>query len=211
MILIIDNYDSFVHNLARYVRRSIELPVRVVRNDALRLSDIDSLNPQAIVLSPGPCGPDQAGISIDLVRRFGNRVPILGVCLGHQTIVQAAGGEIVQATEPFHGRSSPIFHSNHPVFDQIPSPFTAGRYHSLIAEPNRLPANLRSIAHLEDGTIMAVADLRAPVIGVQFHPESILTDYGDRLIENFFRWANVSSEKRPIQTADRAGEVAKWA
>ena len=209
MILIIDNYDSFVHNLARYIRRSVDTPVQIVRNDAVRLADVDSLKPSAIILSPGPCGPEQAGISLDLVRRFGNQIPILGVCLGHQTIVQAAGGTIGLAPEPFHGRSSPIFHSNHPLFDHIPSPFTAGRYHSLIAEPDSLPPTLIPIAHLEDGTLMAVADRRVPVVGVQFHPESILTEYGDQLIHNFLRWARIDARKGPPRTPSHLEEVAR--
>lgn len=183
MILMIDNYDSFVHNLARYFRL-LGNEVRIARNDALSLEDVAALRPQAIVLSPGPCAPAQAGLCVDLVRAVGDRIPILGVCLGHQCINEAYGGETIHAPAPRHGRSSAITHDGTGIFKGLPSPFLAGRYHSLIC---RLAPDspLRVTATADDGTIMAVSHATFPVHGVQFHPESILTDHGLDLLKNF--------------------------
>ncbi|MGH2823299.1 MAG: anthranilate synthase component II [Thermoleophilaceae bacterium] len=184
MILFLDNYDSFVYNLARYVRELGEDPV-VRRNDAITLEEIRALAPTHIIISPGPRAPAQAGISTDVVRRFGASIPILGVCLGHQCIGAAYGGQIVRARKPMHGKVSRIRHDGTGVFAGVPSPFIATRYHSLVIETASLPAELRVIATAEDGEIMAVAHRTHPVIGVQFHPESALTEHGYWLLENF--------------------------
>lgn len=191
MIVVIDNYDSFVHNLSRYLRRLGQV-TEVVRNDAITCEELGRRKPDAIVLSPGPCTPNEAGISLEVVRRFIGKVPLLGVCLGHQTIAAALGGVIVRSPEPMHGRASLIYHEGDVLFDQIPSPFRAGRYHSLIADSERLPPSIAPIAWTEDGLVMAIRHEREPVWGVQFHPESILTDYGYRLLGNFLRAAGLS-------------------
>ncbi|GAA4420726.1 aminodeoxychorismate/anthranilate synthase component II [Bremerella cremea] len=188
MILVIDNYDSFVHNLARYFRQLGQKTV-VRRNDAITLEEIKSLKPDAIVLSPGPCTPNESGICLDVVRQLGATVPILGVCLGHQAIFAALGGDVVRATAPMHGRSSPITHDEAKLFAGLPSPFSVGRYHSLVAERSSLPDCLRIDAETEDGTIMAVSHVEWPLVGVQFHPESVLTDHGYAMLANFLRLA----------------------
>lgn len=185
MILLIDNYDSFAHNLARYVRLLGE-PVQVERNDILSIDDVKTLNPRAIILSPGPCGPAQAGICVDLVRELGRETPILGVCLGHQCINEAYGGKTVHASAPMHGRASAITHDGTGVFAGLPSPFKAGRYHSLACDLN--PSSpLRVTARSEDGVIMGFSHATHPVHGVQFHPESILTEHGMTLLQNFVK------------------------
>ena len=196
MILLIDNYDSFVYNLARYVRELGEEPL-VRRNDAINLEEIEALAPSHIIVSPGPCAPPQAGISTDVVRHFGASVPILGVCLGHQCIGAAYGGRIVRARRPMHGKVSRIHHDGTSVFAGLPSPFTATRYHSLVIEPASLPAQLRVLATAEDGEIMAVAHTTDPVVGVQFHPESALTEHGYRILENFLHPASTRRETLP--------------
>ncbi|MEW4453652.1 aminodeoxychorismate/anthranilate synthase component II [Bremerella sp. JC817] len=188
MILVIDNYDSFVHNLARYFRQLGQKTV-VRRNDAITLEEIKLLKPDAIVLSPGPCTPNESGICLDVVRQLGATVPILGVCLGHQAIVAALGGNVVRAAAPMHGRSSPITHDEGKLFAGLPSPFAVGRYHSLIAERSSLPDCLRIDAETDDGTIMAVSHVEWPLVGVQFHPESVLTDHGYAMLANFLRFA----------------------
>jgi anthranilate synthase component 2/para-aminobenzoate synthetase component 2 len=183
MILLIDNYDSFVHNLARYVGE-LGYARRVIRNDALTAEEALAMEPEAIVLSPGPCGPAEAGISVELVRRAAEaRVPLLGVCLGHQAIAVAFGGA-VRWTAPVHGKASQIRHDGTGIFARVPSPFAAARYHSLVAE---LPAGgpLRATALSEDGTLMALAHESLPVFGLQFHPESVLTEHGHLLLANF--------------------------
>jgi anthranilate synthase/aminodeoxychorismate synthase-like glutamine amidotransferase len=193
MILVIDNYDSFVYNLARYVAELGLEPV-VRRNDALTLDDIAALAPSHIIISPGPCTPNEAGISLEVVRRFGPAVPVLGVCLGHQAIGQAYGAEIVRARRPMHGKTSQIHHTGESVFTGLPSPLTATRYHSLVIAPESLPPELRVIATADDGEIMGVAHREHPVVGVQFHPESVLTQYGYRMLDRFLtggRTANV--------------------
>ena len=185
MILLIDNYDSFAHNLARYVRLLGE-PVQVERNDILTIADVKLLNPRAIILSPGPCGPAQAGICVDVVRELGRELPILGVCLGHQCINEAYGGKTIHAPAPVHGRASAITHDGTGVFKGLPSPFNAGRYHSLACDLN--PSSpLKVTARSEDGVIMGFSHATHPVHGVQFHPESILTEHGMSLLENFVK------------------------
>ncbi|MFK7767026.1 MAG: aminodeoxychorismate/anthranilate synthase component II [Mariniblastus sp.] len=203
MILVIDNYDSFVHNLARYLRR-LGCETKVLRNDEVTVELITEMAPQAIVLSPGPCTPTQAGCCLDVVAKLGPTIPILGICLGHQAIVQALGGSIVRANEPIHGRQSPVLHGGSRMFANIPSPFAAGRYHSLIASKTELPENLVATAHTDDGTIMAVEHSRWPTVGLQFHPESILTDCGYQLLVNFLKVAMVENLQLPdeLPTSD---------
>jgi len=190
MLLVIDNYDSFVHNLARYFQRLGQETV-VVRNDAIDPATIERLRPDALVLSPGPCTPTEAGCSLDVVRHFTTRLPILGVCLGHQTIAAALGGRIVRANQPMHGRSSTIMHDSRGIFAGLPSPLTIGRYHSLVVEQATLPAELDVTARTDDGTIMALAHRDYPVVGVQFHPESILTEHGFEMLAGFLRLAGL--------------------
>ncbi len=190
MILVIDNYDSFVHNLARQIRL-LGLETRVVRNDDMDAEQILAIRPRAIVLSPGPCAPDQAGICLQLARMAPGRVPLLGVCLGHQVICQALGGEIVRAQRPVHGQSSLLSHENGSLFRGLPSPLKVGRYHSLVAKNGSLPDCLVPVAWTDDGTIMAVAHREFPVVGVQFHPESILTGSGPAMLGNFFQQAGL--------------------
>jgi len=184
MILLVDNYDSFVYNLARYVAELGEAPL-VRRNDAVTLDEIATLQPSHVIISPGPCTPNEAGISVELIRRFGPTIPILGVCLGHQAIGQAYGAEIVRARRPMHGKTSPIYHRGQSVFKGLPSPFTATRYHSLVIAPESLPESLLVTATTDDGEIMGVQHLEHPVTGVQFHPESVLTEHGYRMLDWF--------------------------
>jgi anthranilate synthase/aminodeoxychorismate synthase-like glutamine amidotransferase len=198
MILLIDNYDSFVYNLARYVRELGETPL-VRRHDAIDIAEIRALAPSHIVISPGPCSPREAGISTEVVRQVGPSIPILGVCLGHQCIGAAYGGEIVRAAAPMHGKTSPIHHTGTGLFAGLPNPFTATRYHSLVISPPSLPATLRVTARTEDGTIMAVQHVEYPVFGVQFHPESILTEHGYRLLDTFLH--GISAQPRPLPPA----------
>lgn len=184
MILLIDNYDSFVYNLARYVRELGEIPL-VRRHDAISIDEIFALAPSHIVISPGPCSPKEAGISTDVVRHVGPSIPILGVCLGHQCIGEAYGGRILRAGAPMHGKTSLIHHSGTGLFEGLPNPFTATRYHSLVIGPSSLPEELRVTATSEDGEIMGVQHVQYPVHGVQFHPESVLTEHGYRLLDHF--------------------------
>lgn len=190
MILLIDNYDSFVHNLARYVRR-LGQETQVVRNDAITVDEIRRLAPAAIVLSPGPCTPNEAGCSLDVVRQLSREVPILGVCLGHQTIAAAFGAKVVRAPQPVHGRSSLVRHASQGVFAGIPNPMTVGRYHSLIVAEDSLPGELAVTARTDDGVVMALAHRQLPIVGVQFHPESILTSGGYELLANFLKLAGL--------------------
>ena len=186
MILILDNYDSFVFNLARYCEELGE-SVTVYRNDALEIDDIARLDPDAILLSPGPGRPEDAGIMIDLIRHFSGRIPILGICLGHQGIGQAFGADVILAQQPMHGRASQITHHETGIFQSIPSPLKVARYHSLVLSPLSVPHCLRVTAHSEDGEIMAVEHISHPTIGLQFHPESILTEKGHQLLGNFLK------------------------
>jgi anthranilate synthase/aminodeoxychorismate synthase-like glutamine amidotransferase len=183
VILLIDNYDSFTWNLAQYLGELGAPPV-VKRNDELTLDEVAALRPERIVISPGPGRPEQAGISVDVIRRFGATTPLLGVCLGHQAIGLAFGGEVVRAPQLMHGKVSPVSHDGKGVFRNISQPFAAGRYHSLvIAEP--LPADLEPSAQTDDGTLMGLRHRTWPVHGVQFHPESVLTSEGHQMLRNF--------------------------
>jgi anthranilate synthase/aminodeoxychorismate synthase-like glutamine amidotransferase len=202
MILLIDNYDSFVYNLARYVRELGEEPV-VRRHDAVDVDQILGLRPSHIIISPGPCSPKEAGISTEAVRRLGSRVPILGVCLGHQCIGAAYGGEIVRAGLPMHGKISRIHHSGAGLFSGLPNPFRATRYHSLVIAPGSIPASLRVTATSDDGEIMAVQHVEYPVYGVQFHPESVLTEHGYRLLDHFLHGVPTTPRAVP-EAADGA-------
>ncbi len=190
MILLVDNYDSFVHNLARYLRR-LGQATQIVRNDALTPEEIARLAPQGIVISPGPGTPEEAGISVELIRRFRGEIPLLGVCLGHQAIAAAFGATIVRAREPMHGRTSKVTHNKSPLFRHIPSPLSVCRYHSLIVDRTNLSEELHVTAQSEDGTIMAIEHAQYPLVGVQFHPEATLTHFGFRLLANFLAIAGV--------------------
>ena len=192
MILLIDNYDSFVHNLARYLQR-LGQETLVVRNDQISPAQALRLNPAAIVLSPGPCTPTQAGASLAIVRELAGKLPMLGVCLGHQTIAAAFGAKVIRASEPMHGRSTTIEHAREKIFADIPSPLQVGRYHSLIVDEHTLPAELEVTAKTPGGIIMALAHRHWPIFGVQFHPESILTEGGYTLLANFLNLAGVKS------------------
>jgi len=186
VILLIDNYDSFVHNLARYLQRLGQETI-VVRNDTLGVGDIVNWQPRAIVLSPGPCTPREAGASLDVVQRFSGTIPMLGICLGHQIIAAAWGAKIVRAPEPMHGRTSDVFHEGQGVFAGLPNPLEACRYHSLVVDEATLPSCLIVSARTADGVVMAVRHRHRPVIGLQFHPESILTWQGYPLLAAFLR------------------------
>ena len=211
MVLLIDNYDSFVHNLARYVRElGGEAVVR--RNDALTLDEVAALAPSHIILSPGPCTPAEAGISTELVRRLGPTTPILGVCLGHQCIGAAYGGDIVRAKRPLHGRTSPISHDGSSVFTGLPAQIRVARYHSLVIARTSLPESLRVLATSgDDGEIMAVEHRTYPVIGLQFHPESAAAEYGYVMLDRFLHGDRSSPDKLPTHAdgARQAPEVAR--
>jgi len=187
MILMLDNYDSFTYNLVQYLCE-LGAEVEVRRNDAITLEGVEKLAPDAIVVSPGPCTPKEAGLSVPLIQRFASRIPTLGVCLGHQAIGAALGGRIVRAPRIMHGKTSPIHHAGEGVFHGLPEPFEATRYHSLVIDPATLPAELETTAWTDDEgvqTIMGVRHRSWPLEGVQFHPESILTTCGKQLLENF--------------------------
>jgi anthranilate synthase component 2 len=186
MLLMIDNYDSFTYNLVQYFGELGET-VRVFRNDRISVEEIEAMRPDRIVISPGPCTPAEAGVSVEVIRRLGGRIPILGVCLGHQAIGAAYGGRIVRARQLMHGKTSLIYHEGKGVFRDLPSPFEATRYHSLVIERASLPACLEITAWTEDGEIMGVRHKTQPVEGVQFHPESILTRHGHALLANFLK------------------------
>lgn len=184
MILVIDNYDSFTYNLVQYLGELGE-KVEVRRNDEIDLEGIRRLNPDHILLSPGPCTPNEAGITLDVIDRFKGEIPIFGVCLGHQAIGQAFGGNVVRAERLMHGKTSPILHRGTSVFAGLPSPFTATRYHSLIVERESLPDCLEITAETAEGEIMGLRHKQYAVEGVQFHPESIITDHGHQMLRNF--------------------------
>jgi para-aminobenzoate synthetase component II len=196
MLLVLDNYDSFTFNLVQYLgelaaEHPIAAEVRVERNDALSLEQIRALDPAAILISPGPGDPDQSGVCLEVLRELSPTVPTLGVCLGHQSIAQVYGGKVVRAKELMHGKTSPVHHSCQGVFEGLPNPLTATRYHSLIAERESLPDCLEITAWLDDGTIMGLRHRNFPHIqGVQFHPESVLTQEGHALLANFLRQAS---------------------
>ncbi len=184
MLLIIDNYDSFTYNLVQYFG-TLGAEILVRRNDEIALAEIEALKPERICISPGPGRPESAGISCDLIREFGPRVPVLGVCLGHQCIGQVFGGEVVRAPVALHGKTSEITHHDTGVFRGLAQPFPATRYHSLVVRPESVPAALEVTAHSEDGQIMGLQHREFPIHGVQFHPESILTSEGAKLLGNF--------------------------
>jgi len=184
MILLIDNYDSFTYNLYHYLVQAYQGEVIVKRNDKISLEEIEKLNLSAIVISPGPCAPDNAGICLAVIKKFAGKFPILGVCLGHQAIGQAFGGKIIK-TYPMHGKISEIFHHQENLFKNISSPFKATRYHSLIIEKETIPKNLKITAQTSDNIIMAIADEKLRIYGVQFHPESIACENGIDIIKNF--------------------------
>ncbi|WP_342577788.1 aminodeoxychorismate/anthranilate synthase component II [Psychrobacillus sp. FSL K6-2843] len=186
MILMIDNYDSFTYNLVQYIgEQGVE--VRVVRNDELSIEEIERLSPQIIVVSPGPCTPNEAGISLDVITYFAGKIPILGVCLGHQSIGQAFGGKVIRAERLMHGKTSLVFHDDKGVNKDMPNPFHATRYHSLIVERKSLPDCLEVTSWTEEGEIMGLRHKEFAVEGVQFHPESIMTEEGKKLIQNFVK------------------------
>ncbi len=200
MILMIDNYDSFTFNLVQYLRQLGE-EVRVYRNDEISLEEIEKMKPAAIFLSPGPCTPKEAGITVDVIRAFYRKIPIMGVCLGHQSIGYAFGAEVVRAEQLMHGKTSQVFHDGQTIFKGVPNPFTAGRYHSLIIKRDSLPDCFQITAEAEDGEIMGIRHLEFPVEGIQFHPESILTPNGKRILRNFLnRVASGEKTENPSET-----------
>jgi len=188
MILVIDNYDSFTYNLVQYLGE-LGAEMEVVRNDQLSVDEIAERAPERIVISPGPCTPAEAGVSVETIRELGHKIPILGVCLGHQSIGQAYGGKVVRAAKPMHGKTSPIRHTGEGIFRGIPAPFTVARYHSLVIEPSSLPDELEAVAWTDEPgyetEIQAVRHREHPVWGVQFHPESIASEHGHALLRNF--------------------------
>jgi para-aminobenzoate synthetase component 2 len=186
VILLIDNYDSFTYNLVQ-IMEEMHQEVRVYRNNHITLSDIEKEGPSRIVISPGPCTPAQSGISVAAIRHFGHKIPILGVCLGHQAIAEAYGGKVVRADRIMHGKTSRIFHDSGSIYKELPSPFEATRYHSLIVDTNCLPDCLEISAWTEEGEIMGVRHHEYEIEGVQFHPESILTKKGTKLLRNFLK------------------------
>lgn len=196
MILIIDNYDSFVYTLARYVQK-LGGEAIVKRNDEISIDEIIALAPQAIILSPGPCAPDQAGICIELVRQLGSSTPILGVCLGHQAIGEAYGGSTIRAQKPVHGKSGIINHDGSGLFNNLPPEFEAGRYHSLVTDLTNCDQLKVTATSKGADEIMAIQHVEHPVFGVQFHPESILTENGLEIISNFLNFANYKGDKTP--------------
>ncbi len=212
MILLIDNFDSFVYNLSRYVCE-LGFETLVKRNNAITLAEIDALNPSHIIISPGPCTPNEAGISLAVIREFGARIPILGVCLGHQAIGQAFGAIVTRAKNPMHGKASPIFHYEKKLFAGIENPMLAARYHSLIVSEENFPGELQITARCEKGEVMALAHRTLPIFGVQFHPESVLTKDGYQLLENFIEGAlthpkapltrNAKNALRPLPQGER--------
>jgi anthranilate synthase component II len=200
MLLLIDNYDSFAHNLARYFTR-LGQATQVVRNDAIDVAEVRTMRPAAIVISPGPCTPREAGASLDIVRRLHAHIPMLGVCLGHQVIAEALGAQIVRASLPVHGQASQVMHDGSGIFEGVLSPLAVGRYHSLVVEPKTLSRGLRATAWTADRILMAFQHEHLPVFGVQFHPESILTEHGYELLANFMRVAG-------LEVGESAGTLA---
>ena len=195
-ITLIDNYDSFTYNLVHYLGE-LGSEVAVYRNDAISVKQVLAENPAALVISPGPCDPDQAGITLELIKQAPDELPILGVCLGHQSIGQAFGGKVIRAPALMHGKISPIHHKKQGIFKSLPSPFEATRYHSLIVERNSLPDCLHITAETKDGLIMAFEHKKHPIHGVQFHPESIASEHGHQLLANFLNLAGIKTRKPP--------------
>ena len=195
MILMIDNYDSFTYNLVQYLNQ-LGAEVLVRRNDEIALAEIEILAPEAIFLSPGPCSPQEAGITVEVIRHFYQTIPILGVCLGHQAIGYAFGADVVRADRVMHGKTSDILNDGQTIFKGLPNPFTAGRYHSLIVDRDSLPPCLQITAETKEGEVMGIRHETYPVEGIQFHPESILTPQGKRIIRNFL---NMVRGKEPLQ------------
>jgi anthranilate synthase component 2 len=193
MILLIDNYDSFTFNLVHFLG-DLGARCEVVRNDQITVEEAIARAPEAIVLSPGPCTPNEAGICLDLIAAAAGRIPLFGVCLGHQAIGQAFGGEVIRAAAPMHGKISPITHGGTDIFAGLPSPFNATRYHSLTIRPETLPDTLIATAHTEDGTIMGLRHRSLPIFGVQFHPESIASEHGHKILQNFLDIAHGSNQ-----------------
>lgn len=197
MILIIDNYDSFVYNLARYVME-LGFKCLVKRNDEITLAEITRLNPSHIIISPGPCTPNEAGICLEIIPHFGTTIPILGVCLGHQAIGQAFGATISRAKFPMHGKSSQIDHDEKNIFKGLNNPLTVGRYHSLIVSEENLPKELIVTARCKNGEVMGISHQTFPIYGVQFHPESVLTNQGYDLLRNFL--SQINQKNSPVKT-----------
>lgn len=202
MILLIDNYDSFVFNLARYFER-LGQETHVIRNDSIDVDGVRKLAPAAVVLSPGPRTPNEAGCCLHVVRELWRDYPMLGVCLGHQTIAAAFGAAITRAPQPMHGRTSEVYHNGSGVYQSIPSPFSVCRYHSLIVDPSSLPAELAVCSRTSDGVIMGFQHRQARIVSVQFHPESILTEYGFQLLANFLELAGLAANSAPDAQAER--------
>ncbi len=192
MFILIDNYDSFTYNLYHYLGE-LGAEIEVHRNDKISVDEVMAKKPQGIILSPGPCDPDKAGICLDLIKAAAGKIPILGVCLGHQAIGQAFGGKVVRAGKPMHGKLSHVHHRNKSVFRDIPDNFAATRYHSLVVDRETLPADLEVTAETEDGTIMGLAHKSLPIAGVQFHPESIASEHGHKLLSNFLTSAGLNA------------------
>jgi anthranilate synthase/aminodeoxychorismate synthase-like glutamine amidotransferase len=195
MIVVIDNYDSFTYNLVQYLGE-LGAETRVFRNDEIPLEDIEAMSPSHIVISPGPCTPNEAGITLPLIERMAGKMPILGVCLGHQAIGQAFGGKVVRAAKVMHGKVSRVRHDGSGVFSQIPDEFVATRYHSLIVERATLPECLAVTAQSEDGEIMGLRHRSLPVEGVQFHPEALLTEHGHKMLQNFIEGKTEGERRR---------------
>ncbi|MDG2243984.1 MAG: aminodeoxychorismate/anthranilate synthase component II [Rhodospirillaceae bacterium] len=197
MYLLIDNYDSFTYNLWHYLGE-LGAEVEVERNDQISVVDVLARKPSGLILSPGPCDPDKAGICLDLVLAAADaEIPLFGVCLGHQSIGQAFGGKIIRAPSPMHGKTSPVTHTNHTMFADIPSPFTTTRYHSLIVDRESLPDALNITAETDEGLIMGLAHKTLPITGVQFHPESIASQFGHRVLRNFLRSTGLDAPDIP--------------
>ncbi len=197
MILLLDNYDSFVFNLDRYLQQ-LGQSTLVVRSDAITVDTIEKSKFSAIVISPGPKAPDQAGCCLEVVRRLHQKIPMFGVCLGHQCIVQALGGHIIRSPRPRHGSTSAISHDDSAIFRGLPNPMTVGRYHSLMADPGCIPECLKSTAFSEDNVVMAVEHVSQPVYGVQFHPESVLTQHGHAMLQNFLTACKLQKSQHVI-------------
>lgn len=208
MITLIDNYDSFTYNLVHYLGE-LGVECHVVRNDKITVKEVIKRSPQAILLSPGPCTPDEAGICLELVKKCAGKFPIFGVCLGHQTIGQCFGGKVISAPRLMHGKTSAILHKKKSVFKGLTSPLIATRYHSLIVERDSLPDCLDITAETEDGLIMGLKHKEHPIYGVQFHPESIASEGGHQILANFLKLAGVSFDKRALAARIKAGATMR--